>query len=154
MKPITAVLSLPPVPVITLSRFSLVHETREAAYKSFIYLDFAGKLAAFLILHCKPDAMQHEPRGLLSYANGAVNLPRTDPVLAASNHPHRSQPLIQAERRILEDRPSLDGKLATVVALIALPAIVLLLEGLCYCFRNAGKRRRFASAALLRTHGN
>src|SRR5712692_8724532 len=54
-------------------------------------------------LESKPDAMEHKPRTLLSDAQCTVNLPRTDAVFAIRNHPHRAEPLIQRDRRILKD---------------------------------------------------
>ena len=52
----------------------LVHESGEAAYKRFVSLKVTGHLLKRAALHRKPDAMVHEPRGFLSYANRTVNL--------------------------------------------------------------------------------
>jgi hypothetical protein len=72
--------------------------------------------------------MEHEPCSFLSYTNRAVNLPRANPVFGVGDHPYSSQPLIQAQRRILKDGSSLDRELTAVVALVALPAVVLRLK--------------------------
>lgn len=106
----------------------LVHETRFATDEGLINFDFARQLSSILALHCKSDAMEHEPRSLLSYAYGAMNLPRTNPVLTVCDHPHSSQPLVETKRRIFKDRPALDGELPTVVAFVTLPAVVLWLK--------------------------
>ena len=68
------------------------------------------------------DAMQHEPRGLLRHADCAVNFVGTNAVFAVGNHPHSGEPLVQADRDILEDRADLDGELAASRCLrLALP---------------------------------
>lgn len=106
-----------------------VHESRKTTDHAFVNFDLARQFAAFLILHCESDAMEHEPRGFLSNADGAMNLPRTNSVPIVRDHPHSGQPLVETKRTILEDRAGLNGELAAVVALIALPAIVLFLKG-------------------------
>jgi len=73
--------------------------------------------------------MEHEPCGLLSDFDSAVNLPRANPVLAIRDHPHSSQPFVETEWRIFKDRPSLDGKLSAIMTIIALPTVVLFLKG-------------------------
>jgi hypothetical protein len=113
----------------------LMHEARETTNHTFVNFYFARQLAALLILHGEPDTMEHEPRGFLSNSDGTVNLPRTNPVPVIRDHPHRSQPLVETEWRIFKDSSGLDGELATIVALIALPAIVLFLKD--YIVRSA-----------------
>ena len=73
--------------------------------------------------------MIHKPCRLLRDLQGAADLPRANAVLAIGDKPHSREPLIQAERRVLKDSPRLDGELAALVALVALPAVVLLLKG-------------------------
>jgi hypothetical protein len=85
---------------------------------SFVYFNFARELSSVLSLHCEPDTVKHEPRSFLSNFDGAVDFPRTNPVLTIRNHPHGSEPLVQAERRIFTDSPSLDGEMSAVVALV------------------------------------
>lgn len=65
--------------------------------------------------------MQHEPRSLLCDTKRTMNFPRTDTVLAVSNHPHYGKPLVQPERRILKDGPSLDAELGLWMAGLTLP---------------------------------
>jgi hypothetical protein len=109
--------------------FVLVHEAGETADKRPVNLKLSTTQLIIFIMHRKPDAMKHEPRGFLSNANGAVNLPRANPILAIRDKPHSGEPLIQSERRILEDGSGFNRELAPVVALVALPTVVFLLEG-------------------------
>lgn len=111
-----------------LGALALVHVARLAAYHAFVYFHFVRQLAALVILHSQPDAMEHEPCGFLSDLDRAGKLPRANPVLAVGEQPHSSQPLIQTERRILENSSSFNGELAALMALVALPAIVLFLK--------------------------
>ena len=57
-----------------------------------------------------------------------MNLPRANTVLAVDRHPHRSQPFVETDWRVLEDRSSLQRELRSGVLLAAVPAIVLLQE--------------------------
>jgi hypothetical protein len=66
--------------------------------------------------------MEHEPSSFLSNAKSAVNLPRTNAILAVGNKPNAGKPFIQAERTILEDSSNLHGKLALCMMRTALPA--------------------------------
>ena len=56
------------------------------------------------------------------------NLVGADAVLAVGDHPHGRQPLVQTERRILEDRPGLERELPLRVLGLALPALARLVE--------------------------
>lgn len=76
-------------------------------------------------LHGKTDAMNHEPSGLLSNADSAMDFIRTDAVLTVRQHPDRRQPLIQAKRRIFKDRSNFDGELTARVRALALPLALL-----------------------------
>lgn len=98
-----------------------VHVPGKSANESLIHLDFAAELTTGTVLHGKPDTMQHEPCGFLGDANGPVNLPRTDSVLTVRNHPHRSEPLVETNRRILKDGSDLDAELRFRMASLALP---------------------------------
>jgi hypothetical protein len=73
--------------------------------------------------------MEHKPRGFLSNVDGAVNLPRAYPVLAVRDHPHCGKPLVQTEWGIFTDSPCLGSELPPVMAIVALPAVVLFLKG-------------------------
>jgi hypothetical protein len=56
--------------------------------------------------------LQHEPRGFLRYAKGAMRFVRANAaVFAISGQPHSRQPLFQTNRGIFKDRPDLRGKL-------------------------------------------
>ena len=66
-----------------------VHILKLAADKGFVNFDSASFGPAELGSQCaglesESQAMQHEPCGLLSYADSAVNLPRTNAILAAN----------------------------------------------------------------------
>ena len=84
-----------------------------------ILLDFyfAAELAAAPTLHCEPNAMEREPCGFLSDADGSIKFPRAYAILVVYDHPDRRQPLIQSERRILEYCPSLQAELRAPSAL-------------------------------------
>jgi hypothetical protein len=62
-------------------------------------------------LQSEPDAVHHEPCGLLSHADGAVNFVATYPILAIGNHPTGNQPVVQRDWRVLENRIDPDGEL-------------------------------------------
>ncbi len=101
-----------------------VHEASSAADKSFVYLDFVTVAAHFdnrAVLHCKPDAVKHEPCGLLSDAKSAANLIGTDAVLAIGDHPNCDKPLVERNWRILKDSPHLAGELFAGVLRFAFP---------------------------------
>jgi hypothetical protein len=99
----------------------LMHVAGFAADHALIHFYFAAQLAAAFILHGKTDAVEHEPCGFLSYADGAVEFPRANPVLVVDDHPGSGKPLVQSERRILEDSASLQAELRAVVLAVALP---------------------------------
>src|SRR6202030_2239515 len=76
----------------------LVHIAGLRADEGFINFDFASELVKTLVLHCKPDAMKHEPSGLLRDAKTAMDFVRTDSVFAGDDEPSGSQPLLQLDR--------------------------------------------------------
>src|SRR2546422_704494 len=91
-----------------------VHIPCRTADESFVYFDFASAPAEFqdgAVLHRKPDAMEHEPCGLLSDADGASHLIRTDSVFAVGDHPNGDEPLVERKGRILKDSSDLDAEL-------------------------------------------
>lgn len=63
------------------------------------------------------------PCALLRDASRAGDLVTANPVLAVAEHPKRSEPYIQSQRRILENRSHLHGKLLS--ARIALPPLLI-----------------------------
>lgn len=106
-----------------------VHIPRLPADETFIYLDLAAKFATKeIVSHEKPNAMQHEPCGLLCDSKCPVNLPRTDAILTVSDEPNAGQPLFKRQRRIFKDRTDLDGELPFGMANAALPAALLCQE--------------------------
>jgi hypothetical protein len=102
-----------------------MHVPSLAADHSFIDFNFSRELAPVLSLMGEPDAMQHEPSGLLTHSESAANLPRRDTVLGIRDEPHCRKPFIQAERAILKNRSNLDGELAFRVVRATLPAEML-----------------------------
>src|SRR5208337_3621740 len=81
-----------------------------------------------LSLLSKTDAMQHEPRGFLSHPKRFRNFATAHTVLAVEYQPHCRKPLIQAERRILEDGSNLHRELPSWMTDTALPAQLILQE--------------------------
>jgi hypothetical protein len=75
-------------------------------------------------LERKAKPMQHKPCRLLRHPKSAVNLPRANAVLAANEQPESREPLLQRDRRILEDGADLNGELATAGS--ALPPLLSL----------------------------
>lgn len=96
---------------------------RLAADVGFIDFDRSAITSAHLrkrtALHRFANAMEHEPCGLLSHSNSAMKFIARDAVLATANHPDSGHPLIEADRRILKNRPNLDGEL--LLAAVAEP---------------------------------
>jgi hypothetical protein len=65
--------------------------------------------------------VEHEPRGFLGDADGAMDFVGANAVLVVGNHPNGSQPLIEANGAVLKDRTDLHGELASGVLGLALP---------------------------------
>jgi len=108
----------------------LVHIARLATHEGLVNLNFVAELSASeIVLHGQPEALKHEPCGLLRYSQRSVKFPRANAVLAICDHPHGHKPLVQANRRILKDRSDLDGKLRLRMASLALPQPARLQEG-------------------------
>jgi len=108
-----------------------VHEASRTANESFVYFNLAIGTTEFeerAILHCQTNAVEHEPCALLSDAKSATNLIGTDAVLAIGNHPNSDEPLVQTNRRILENSPDLHAKLALGMNALALPFVLILEE--------------------------
>lgn len=97
----------------------LVHVTSLATDERFIDFDGAVKLLEAASLHGEPDAVKHEPRRLLCDAKRSGQFVRRDAILGVGNQPNRGKPLVETQRRVLEDRPDLDGEL--LLTCLALP---------------------------------
>jgi hypothetical protein len=101
-----------------------VHEASSTTNESFIYFNLAIGTTEFqerAILHCKTNAMEHEPCGLLSDAKSAANLIRANAVLAIRNHPNCDEPLVEGERGILKDSSHFARELLASVFAFAFP---------------------------------
>src|SRR5207245_5140436 len=70
----------------------------------------------------QPDTVENEPGRFLRDTESAVNLVRTDSVLAVHGHPQRRKPLVQWNRGILKNRALLHAELAR--AFLALPSLL------------------------------
>jgi hypothetical protein len=99
----------------------LVHEPGLASDVSLVRLNLAGHPAEIAVLHCQADAVEHEPGGLLSDADGPMYFVGTDAVLGVGNHPDGGQPFVQSDGAILENGPGLDRKLPPRVLAPAFP---------------------------------
>ena len=98
-----------------------MHVARSAADESFIRFNSAREFLNRALLHRQANPMQHEPSGLLRNANRTAQLVRTDSVFRIGNQPKGGQPLIQRDRRILQNGSDLDGKLLLFVLRLAFP---------------------------------
>lgn len=98
---------------------ALVHEACVPTDEGFVHFDFTGQFPEGFGLHRQSDTVRHEPCSLLGDAEGAGNLVGTDAVFAIDHHPQRREPLVQADRAVLEDGAHLDGEL--LLAGFALP---------------------------------
>jgi hypothetical protein len=90
-----------------------MHIARFSSDEGFIGFDLARQFIARFVLMGQSDSVKHEPSGLLADAKSPMNLPGRYAVFGIGNQPHCRKPLFQTDRGILEDRPDLDGKLAT-----------------------------------------
>jgi len=72
--------------------------------------------------------LSRKPCRLLRRSNGAINLIRTDAVLAVHNLPHGHHPFVQADGAVFHDRASLQGELWGAALLAALPGLELIKE--------------------------
>ena len=122
----------------------LVHVPQFSADESFVYFDFVLRSAPEFVkaanLQGETNAVHHEPSGLLSDADGAVNFVAAHAVFAIGNHPHGYEPFVQRDRRIFEDGIDLDGELPFGVLRFALPDSA------------SGKKANFLGAATRTEH--
>jgi hypothetical protein len=103
-----------------------VHVPGLATNECFVHFNLTVQVAARkLVLHGKADSMTHEPSCLLSHTDSAVKLPGAIAVLTVGNHPGSREPFVQSDRRVLKDRPNLDGELPLGVLGRTLPAPML-----------------------------
>src|SRR5439155_1629402 len=115
--------------VADTAALALVHIAGLAADVSLINLNRPvrpTKFAASLVLQSEPDAMQHEPCGLLGYSDSARDLVRANTVSAIGDHPHDNKPLLQRNRRVLKNGSDLRGELAFCVSALALPLTLVM----------------------------
>ncbi len=93
--------------------------------EGFIGFNLRSTLAAQLhqgaALHGKTDAVEHEPRRLLSDTQSPSKLTGANAVLGGSNDPHSGKPLFKSEWRVLKDGTYLDAELLSGVLVFALP---------------------------------
>ncbi len=116
--------------------FAQVHIAGLPADESLVNFNFSAEFASEeIILQGQPDAVKHEPCGLLSNIQSAGNLVAADPILAVSKHPRCRKPLVQTDRAVLVDRADLDGELALSMMAAALPYAALWIEA--YLLRAA-----------------
>lgn len=93
--------------------------------ESLVHLDFPAHLVEPAALHGEPNPVHHEPRRLLRDPEGAGHFVGRNPVLVVHDHPDGGEPLVEADRRIFKDGADLDGELAALVRLPALPAALV-----------------------------
>lgn len=101
--------------------FFKVHILRIAAYVGFVSLDSAGKLLNSSYGHSGTDAVQNEPRGLLSDTDSTVKFIGTDAVFGVDDQPHSEKPLFESDSRILKDSADLNRELLFALFVFALP---------------------------------
>src|SRR5208282_2010820 len=107
--------------------FRDVHVPSLAADEGFVYFDFAAEFGAEeIILHDKPDAMEHKPCRLLSHFHVSRNLVAADSVFAVGNEPSCHEPFVERDWRIFHHSADLDGELALCMVLGASPSAALL----------------------------
>ena len=101
--------------------YVLMHVPRFAADEGFIDLDFSAKLTGVLFLQRQPQPLEHEPARFLSDSGSAGDFVGANAVLAIGKHPHRKQPLVQGDWRVLKDSPDFDRELCFRVPSLTLP---------------------------------
>jgi hypothetical protein len=95
----------------------LMHVFGKSADECFISFYFRirpsqlGRGTEGPIVQSGPKALEHKPSGLLSDTKSAMNLHAGDAILAIDQHPESRHPLVEAERRIFEDRPDFQREL-------------------------------------------
>src|ERR1019366_7612501 len=107
------------VPRIFIHVLANVHVPRSPADESFVRFRGAGRFVNAARVHRVTNPVQHEPCRALHYSERVRQFVRADTVLAVRQEPHCSEPLVERNGAILEDRPDLDGEL--LLAVKALP---------------------------------
>src|SRR5580704_1535712 len=111
---------------VVTSTLGFVHVLERSANKRFVHFDRArfssAQLGEGAIPQGEAQTVQDEPCRLLSNADSFGNLVGRNTVLAVNQHPQGSEPFVQRDGRVLEDRSHFDGELAT--ALLALPSLL------------------------------
>jgi len=105
-----------------------VHVSCFSADESFVCLDFLvlpAELPERDGFHSETNAVHHKPRRLLCDSDGASNLVRTDSVFAVGEHPHRGEPLVERDWRVLENGSDFRGELSLRVDALALPLALI-----------------------------
>ena len=102
-----------------------VHVPGLAPDVGLVGLDGAAELAAGFVLQRETETREHEPGGLLGYAQVPSQFVAADPVLAVGEQPEGGQPLVEAKRGVLEDGPDLERELRARMLLVALPALLI-----------------------------
>jgi hypothetical protein len=103
--------------------FGDMHVASLAANEGLIHFNratVAAPLQERAILHGKTNAVKHEPCSLLSDPKGPGDLAGANAILRRGDDPNGRKPLVQSERRVLEDGPNLDGELALGMGTLAL----------------------------------
>src|SRR5581483_3182975 len=117
-------------PARELGLFALVHVASFAADEGFINFYFMSRPTHLgrveRVLHRKAQPLKHEPCRLLSYTQGSSDLSAGDSVLAIADHPKCGHPLVEGERRVLENRPNFEREL--LIASTAKPNLASLDE--------------------------
>lgn len=67
------------------------------------------------MVHRVPDALEHEPSGLLSDAETAPDFIAADAVLAVGQHPHRREPFVESNGRVFKDRTHFNRELLLAI---------------------------------------
>ncbi len=91
-----------------------MHESSGTADESLVYFHFATGTAEFhkvLVVHCKPNAVHHEPSRFLSDSKSAGHFIGANSVLGVHDEPNGNHPLVHAERGVFKDSSNLDRKL-------------------------------------------
>src|SRR6185437_15498446 len=97
-----------------------VHETGLTADECFIHFDVPVQFSP-CFLHSQTDAVSHEPCGFLGYSQAPVKFIAADSVLIVTDHPHCSQPFIEADCAVFHDRSNFDTELPPFVFVHTLP---------------------------------
>jgi hypothetical protein len=102
-----------------------VHVLKTTPNVSFVRFNFGAGTTQFAHVSERmrfqgfTDSLEHEPCRFLSYSQCATNLVTRDTILAIDQHPDGSHPLVEANRRVLEDSPYFDREL--LFAALAVP---------------------------------